>query len=79
MAKLGRMANAELQYDDACRLCLTVLKELGCGFPRGGVMDLMKAVVSVHRTVKMLKQTSKEVLDSLTDVTDPSKLAIFAF
>eukprot|EP00957_Ditylum_brightwellii_P016257 1222986-Ditylum_brightwellii.AAC.1 len=30
LAKLGRMANAEFQYDDACRLCLTVLKELGC-------------------------------------------------
>eukprot|EP00957_Ditylum_brightwellii_P058222 4415182-Ditylum_brightwellii.AAC.1 len=41
-------------------------------------MGLMKAVVSVRRTVKMVKQTSREVLDSLPVVTDPSKLAIMA-
>eukprot|EP00957_Ditylum_brightwellii_P104264 7942001-Ditylum_brightwellii.AAC.1 len=70
------MANTELQYDDAISLCLTVLKELGCRFPRDGVMGLMKAVVSVHTTVKMAKQTPMEVLDSLPVVTDPPKLAV---
>eukprot|EP00957_Ditylum_brightwellii_P151900 11567475-Ditylum_brightwellii.AAC.1 len=53
LAKLDTMASVDLRYDDACRLCLTVLKELGCRFPRGGVMGLLKAVVSVRRTVKM--------------------------
>eukprot|EP00957_Ditylum_brightwellii_P202575 15330770-Ditylum_brightwellii.AAC.1 len=79
LAKLDRMANAELRYDDASCLCLTVLKELGCRFPRGGVMGLMKAVVSVRTTVKMVKQTPTEVLDSLPVVTDPSKLATVVF
>eukprot|EP00957_Ditylum_brightwellii_P022712 1713395-Ditylum_brightwellii.AAC.1 len=69
------MANAELRYDDAIHLCLTVLKELGCRFPRGGVMGLLKAVASVRTTVKMVKQTPTEVLDSLPVATDPSKLA----
>eukprot|EP00957_Ditylum_brightwellii_P109807 8375040-Ditylum_brightwellii.AAC.1 len=72
------MANTELRYDDAIRLCLTALKELGCRFPRGRVMGLMKAVVSVHRTVKMVEQTPMEVLDSLPIATDPSKLATMA-
>jgi len=79
LAKLDRMANVELRYDDAIHLCLTVLKELGCRFPRGGVTGLMKAVVSVRKTVKMVKQTPMEVLDSLPVATDPSKLAIVAF
>eukprot|EP00957_Ditylum_brightwellii_P129325 9865658-Ditylum_brightwellii.AAC.1 len=78
MAKLDRMATAELRYDDAIHLCLTVLKELGCRFPRGGVAGLMKAVVSVRRTVKTVKQTPMELLDSLPVATDPSKLAIMA-
>eukprot|EP00957_Ditylum_brightwellii_P086634 6592038-Ditylum_brightwellii.AAC.1 len=72
------MANAELRYDDAIHLCLTVLKELGCRFPLGGVMGLIRAVVSVRTTVKMVKQTPTEVSDSLPLVTDPCKLAIMA-
>eukprot|EP00957_Ditylum_brightwellii_P148159 11280670-Ditylum_brightwellii.AAC.1 len=79
LAKLDRMANAELWYDDAIHLCLTVLNKLGCRFPRGGVIGLMKAVVSVRTTVKMVKQTPMEVLDSLSVATDPSKLAIMLF
>jgi len=79
LAQLDKMANAELRYDDAIHLCLTVLKELGCRFPRGGVMGLLKAVASVRTTVKMVKQTPTEVLDSLPVVTDPSKLAIMSF
>eukprot|EP00957_Ditylum_brightwellii_P208841 15359175-Ditylum_brightwellii.AAC.1 len=47
LAKLDRMANAELWYDDAICRCLTVLKDLRCRFPRGGVMGLLKAVVSL--------------------------------
>eukprot|EP00957_Ditylum_brightwellii_P081297 6184398-Ditylum_brightwellii.AAC.1 len=79
LAKLDRMANAELQYDDAICLCLTILKELGCKFPGGRLMGLMKAVVSAHMTVKMLKQTPMEVLDSLHVVTDLSKLVLMSF
>eukprot|EP00957_Ditylum_brightwellii_P009714 732300-Ditylum_brightwellii.AAC.1 len=73
------MANAELRYDDAIHLCLTALKEFGCRFPRGGVIGLMKAVVSIQTAVKMVKQTPTEVLDSLPVVTDQSKLAITLF
>eukprot|EP00957_Ditylum_brightwellii_P002498 191430-Ditylum_brightwellii.AAC.1 len=79
LAKLDRMATAELWYNDTIHLCFTVLKELGCRFPSGGVMGLMKAVVSVHMTVKMVKQTPTEELDSLLVMTDLSKLVIEAF
>eukprot|EP00957_Ditylum_brightwellii_P062632 4753575-Ditylum_brightwellii.AAC.1 len=69
------MANAELQYEDAIHLCLTVLKDLRCRCPCGGVMSLMKSVASLNRTVKMVKQTPMEVLNSLHVATDPTKLA----
>eukprot|EP00957_Ditylum_brightwellii_P211708 15366494-Ditylum_brightwellii.AAC.1 len=79
LVKLHRMANAELRYADAIELCLTILKDLGCRFPRGGRMGLMIALVSVHRTVKMVKKTPIEALDSLPVVTDPLILATSAF
>eukprot|EP00957_Ditylum_brightwellii_P212245 15367130-Ditylum_brightwellii.AAC.1 len=65
LAKLHRMANAELQYVDAIKLCLVILKDLGCTFPGGGVVGLMKALISMRKTVKMVKQTPTEVLASL--------------
>eukprot|EP00957_Ditylum_brightwellii_P013639 1028649-Ditylum_brightwellii.AAC.1 len=43
-ARYDRMATSELQYDDASHLCLTILKELGCRLPHGGVMGLIEAV-----------------------------------
>eukprot|EP00957_Ditylum_brightwellii_P100346 7649230-Ditylum_brightwellii.AAC.1 len=75
LAKLDRMADAELRYEDAIHLCLTILEDLEYRFPRGGAMGLMKAVASVRRAVKMVNQTPTEVLESLSVVKDPLKLA----
>lgn len=78
LAKLDRMANAELQYEDAINLCLAILKDLGCRFPHGRVIGLLKGLVSVRNTVNTAKKTPTEVFESLVVELGPSKLAVMA-
>ena len=79
VTKFQKLCDVDGKYDETISLCMDVLAEMGCKFPRGGIKLPIVAISTLLKTVKKAKRVSKVVYEQPRVMTDPTQSAIMLF
>jgi hypothetical protein len=76
MTRFHRLSTTDLKHNQAIKLGLAVLKELGCDLIFCSIALPVQAFASLMQTIRMAKKTPKDVYKNMTPIIDPKHEAI---
>lgn len=78
-AQSYKLCTMEMKYQETIDFCLSVLTELGCRLVPNGTLLPIQALVSLMRTIRMVRKVDKDRYQELCLMVDPKQKASMLF